>query len=625
VELDLSRFRGLTPVELFGRTSFPQIDEQPYRVSLGPHGFYWFCIGCRDHEQRGISPANLPRFQARDAWGDLLKARGRKALRDALEPYLRRHRWFASKARTLQSTEIVDLIDMDSSLEESPRLMLVSATYATGEPDAYVVPVMLVDEAWAADVFIDEPLAGILRIELPEQGRTLILCEATWNEHFWQQLLAALAGKRKMVSDQGMLSGTRTRAFGSLWEDSLLEQAPVVHGGEQSNTSATFDERFVLKVFRRVTPGVNPEFEIGRQLTEHEQLTNVPKVAGAVEYRDNENRHWTVAILHEFVGNVGDAWTFTLDELGRYFERVQSLEGSGFGDQGSGFGVQGSGSGAEAHSLSFEVPVSLTELMGLEAPPLAHDTIGAYLHWAELLGQRTAELHVALAKTDGGAAFTPEPFTRLYQRSLYQSMRSQARATLELLRSQQHALDEEGRVLAGQVLAQESSIFSRFAGLLHERVDARRARCHGDFHLGQVLFTGKDFVIIDFEGEPERPVSERRIKTSPLRDVAGMLRSLHYVSHAALRGQTTARFVEHAPVPIERWATFWSAWTSASFLQTYLEAAQPGGFLPADRTQARTLLAAYLLEKALYELRYELNNRPSWVKIPLEGILQLLQ
>jgi trehalose synthase-fused probable maltokinase len=165
----------------------------------------------------------------------------------------------------------------------------------------------------------------------------------------------------------------------------------------------------------------------------------------------------------------------------------------------------------------------------------------------------------------------------------------------------------------------------RFAQLLDDRIDALRVRCHGDYHLGQVLFTGKDFVIIDFEGEPERPVSERRIKASPLRDVAGMLRSLHYVSHAAVRGKTPALFVGHAAIPVEKWAAFWYAWSAVSFLQAYLSGAEAGRFLPANRGQVRTLLHAYLLEKALYELRYELNNRPAWVNIPLEGILQLLE
>jgi maltose alpha-D-glucosyltransferase / alpha-amylase len=191
---------------------------------------------------------------------------------------------------------------------------------------------------------------------------------------------------------------------------------------------------------------------------------------------------------------------------------------------------------------------------------------------------------------------------------------------MDLLRARRHRLNDEAQTQLDQMLECERSLYSKFGELTHELIAARRIRCHGDLHLGQVLYTGTDFVIIDFEGEPERPVSERRIKASPLRDVAGMLRSFHYAAHAALRGQSPSLIMQHAPLPIELWANYWSAWVSAEFLRGYLAAAQPGGFLPKDPKQLNTLLAAYLLEKAFYEVRYELNNRPDWVNIPLEAI-----
>jgi maltose alpha-D-glucosyltransferase/alpha-amylase len=463
-----------------------------------------------------------------------------------------------------------------------------------------------------------------------------LLCEATWDKDFWHELLATVAGKRKLTGRQGMLTGVRTSAFPDLWDNAVLEMIPSVHGGEQSNTSAVFVERFILKLFRRLTPGINPDFEIGRKLTEHSDFANAPQVAGSLEYRDDMNRQYTVAILHQYIPNVGDAWTYTLDELSRYLERVQSttpetalLETAAAAcplpTAAATVTMAGTPLPAAppAHAeLTF--PRSLQELMETEPHQLAQDTIGAYLHSAALLGRRTAQLHVALANLDDDPAFTPEPFTRLYQRSLYQSMRSQARTTIELLRSQQPGLAQQAREQAARVIEGERTIFARFAELLHDRIDARRTRLHADLHLGQVLFTGKDFMIIDFEGEPERPVSERRIKASPLRDVAGMMRSFHYASHAALRGHAPAFVVENTAIPIETWVTFWYSWCSASFVQAYVAEAQPGRFLPADKAQLRTLLYIYLLEKALYELRYELNNRPDWVAIPLEGIMQLL-
>jgi maltose alpha-D-glucosyltransferase/alpha-amylase len=615
VELDLSRFRGRMPVELFGQTSFPTIGDHPYLLSLGPHGFFWFCIGCRDTDALDHATPELPLIRVSSGWRDLLAGRSRKSLGHALEPYLRKQRWFAGKARTLQRVEIIDALEVDVSASETPvQLLLIAATYADGEPESYVVPVILLEEESADELLAHHPISGIMRVAVESNNRQFTLCEATWCEGLWPALLSTIANRQKLRGQHGLLIGVRTDAFERLAEGPVDSLPHSVHGGEQSNTSATFDERFMLKLFRRITPGINPDFEIGRALTETEPLPFVPQVAGALEYRPRSGQPMSIAVLHQFIPNVGDAWTYTLEELARYFERVQAL------DTASGGILPGQGE-KESPAPELETRV-LLELAGVEIPELAQETIGGYLYSAELLGRRTGELHVALANGDG-AAFQLEPFTRLYQRSLYQSMRSQARATLDLLRNRRSQLGGDAQRTAERLLQNERVLVSKFSDLLHELIDARRIRCHGDLHLGQILFTGKDFVIIDFEGEPERPVSERRIKASPLRDVAGMLRSFHYVAHAALRGKTSALIIAHAGSSIENWANFWSTWVSAAFLRSYLESASPGRFLPSNPQRLETLLSAYLLEKALYELRYELNNRPDWVNIPLEGILHL--
>jgi maltose alpha-D-glucosyltransferase / alpha-amylase len=636
VELDLSRYRGRTPTELFGQTAFPAIGDEPYLLSLGPHGFFWFSITCGDKEEAASSSDELPQYRVRNNWQEMLAGQGRKALGEALETYLHHQRWFAGKARTLQRVDALDWFDLEAeSTDTSLYLLLIKVTFSEGEPDAYVVPVSLLDEEQAEDLLINHPSSALVRLEIASQNRSALLCEATWSDSLWPTLLDAIANRRKLRGQHGAIIGIRTEAFARFADVALDELPHSVHGGEQSNTSATFDERFVLKLFRRVTSGINPDFEIGRMLTEREALPFVPAVAGALEYRPESGTPMTIAVLNEFITNIGDAWTYTLDELGRFFERVQSLEMQPRPESDfSGERASNQNNTSPQNALpkeqnvrgEFQTPSSetssLLQLAEVEPPALAQETIGGYLYWAELLGRRTGELHAALARAEGHA-FAPEPFTRLYQRGLYQSMRSQGRATLHMLRSRQNRLSEHDQSRAEKLLQNERALVSKFSDLMRELIDAKRARTHGDLHLGQVLFTGKDFVIIDFEGEPERPVSERRIKTSPLRDVAGMLRSFHYAAHAALRGQTSALIIPHAASAMEEWATFWSTWVSAAFLRSYLEAAQTGHFLPRERSQIETLLTVYLLEKALYELRYELNNRPDWVNIPLEGILHL--
>ncbi|MDP9023448.1 MAG: phosphotransferase, partial [Actinomycetota bacterium] len=246
---------------------------------------------------------------------------------------------------------------------------------------------------------------------------------------------------------------------------------------------------------------------------------------------------------------------------------------------------------------------------------------------AELLGQRTGELHVALASAPDDAAFGPEPFTTLYQRSLYQSMRTLTRKTFQLLRRRLEVIEPDSRGDAERLAEREQDLLDRFQALTQGKLDAVRIRTHGDYHLGQVLHTGRDFVIIDFEGEPARPLGERRLKRSPLRDVAGMVRSFHYAAYAGLFEQI-ARGVAGPSEQVEAledWTRYWYVWVSAAFLRSYLTTVGEAPFVPPDHEQLSTLLEAYVLEKAVYELGYELNNRPSWVRIPLQGALQLLE
>jgi maltose alpha-D-glucosyltransferase/alpha-amylase len=249
-----------------------------------------------------------------------------------------------------------------------------------------------------------------------------------------------------------------------------------------------------------------------------------------------------------------------------------------------------------------------------------------YLASSQLLGQRTAEMHVALASGTGNTDFAPVPFTLMYQISLYQSLRGFAARTLQLLRENLPRLSEESQKHARAVLDMEKTIIERYDLIRRGRIAASRIRCHGDYHLGQVLYTGKDFVITDFEGEPARSLSERRIKHSPLRDVAGMIRSFNYAAHTALMKQITLQQKqENTPSLLRPWAEYWYIWVSVVFLNTYLDITRPTDLVPEDPEQLKILLDAFLLEKALYEVNYELNNRPDWVSVPLQGIIKLLE
>jgi maltose alpha-D-glucosyltransferase/alpha-amylase len=304
------------------------------------------------------------------------------------------------------------------------------------------------------------------------------------------------------------------------------------------------------------------------------------------------------------VPNEGDAWRHTLDSLERYFQYVLAHPE------------------IEMPPIPRKHPVSLLK----ETPPLAREAIGPYLVSAQLLGQRTAELHLALASAPDDPDFAPEPFSSMYQTSLYQSMRSFTIRTLQLLRERLGDLPDELKQNAQQVLDLEKTIIERYQLIRNQKISAVRIRCHGDYHLGQLLYTGKDFVIIDFEGEPARSLSERRLKRSPLQDVAGLIRSFHYVAHSALLRQVplTPHPEDYLPV-LQHWARYWSVWVSVAFLTSYLDVVRQAHLLPEDPEHLKILLDAYVLEKAIYEIGYELNNRPDWVKVPLQGVLQMME
>jgi maltose alpha-D-glucosyltransferase/alpha-amylase len=366
-----------------------------------------------------------------------------------------------------------------------------------------------------------------------------------------------------------------------------------------------FGDRIILKLYRALEHGVNPDLEIGRYLTEA-GFAAVPGVCGALEYVDADGARSVAAIAQGFVANQGDVFTYTLDALGDYLELVV----------------------AEAAPPPV-APVTADALLAAsldEAPELAIRTVRSYLDLAHLLGVRTGELHRTLASERSDPAFAPEPFSEHYQRSVYQSINGMARQSLRLLSRQGDALPAAAQADARAVLAAQETVDARLRGLMSHRFGGMRIRVHGDYHTGQVLHTGRDVVIIDFEGEPARPLSERRLKRTPLRDLAGMIRSFHYAAYGSLLHESLGGNVrEEDMVALEPWVRAWYGWTAAAFLRGYRQATVGADFLPEDEAEWAILLDAMLFHKAFYELGYELNNRPDWVAIPLRGIAQLLE
>jgi maltose alpha-D-glucosyltransferase / alpha-amylase len=360
-----------------------------------------------------------------------------------------------------------------------------------------------------------------------------------------------------------------------------------------------FGDLAILKFIRRFEEGVNPAVEIGRFLTERAHFPNSPPTRGSLQYRRGAPgaRPATLAALAEFVPNEGDGWNYVVDALGHGLEEALAH--------------------TQAEDLRMVAPPSLLSVAARQLEP-GHLLLGPHLQWASLLGRRTGELHLALTSDRRDPDFAPEPLTGLQRQSLYHGARSQTRRVLR----QVAPLARESPVVA-QVLEREAEIGERLRVMSLMTIQAERIRCHGDYHLGQVLWTGKDFVIIDFEGEPSRSLGQRRLKRPAAQDLAGMIRSFHYASRAAARRLDRDLHPSLGP-SLESWLTLWYRWVSGTFLRDYLELTSGAGFLPTDEAQLSGLLDFFLLEKAVYELGYEVNSRPSWVDIPARGILDIL-
>ncbi|HEX5757662.1 MAG TPA: maltose alpha-D-glucosyltransferase [Thermoanaerobaculia bacterium] len=601
-ELDLAAFAGATPVELFGRNRFPEIGARPYALTLGPHNFYWFALEQvpERYELPGrgeaAPDAEVPALAVAGSWTELLDG-ARGAFEAVLPELLRGRRWFGGKARTVRGVEVLDAVPVGGEEDGTEaRIALLHVDYAEGEPETYALPLALERRRRP------QPEAVLARIE-SRAGESGVLVEAVWDRGFAARLLAAMTRRRKLRGRATEVAVWTSAAFRERAEGP--PPAPAHLGTEQSNSSIRYGDRWMLKLFRRLEPGVNPDLEVGRFLTERTGFRHTPAIAGSFQVRHEQGEPMTLGVLHAFVDNEGDAWSYSLDHLRRFYERALAREGEPPAESGR---------------------VHLADGAAAELSADAYETMGTYLASARLLGQRTAEMHLALASAMDDPAFAPEPFTGLYQRSIYQSMRSLAGRTFQLLKQRADRLPEPERQEALALLGAREEVLARFQALLERKVAAVRIRTHGDYHLGQVLYTGKDFVVIDFEGEPARPLSERRLKRSPLRDAAGMLRSFHYAAVAALFQEAEAGLVPPGRrTALEGWSEAWVRWASAAFLQCYLETAAGAPFLPPSRDELKMLLDAFVLEKAIYELAYELNNRPGWVAIPLHGIRRLLE
>jgi maltose alpha-D-glucosyltransferase / alpha-amylase len=592
VELNLAPFKGRVPVEMLGRTAFPPIGELPYLLTISAYGFYWFRLATDadvpSWHEHIVSMDERPVLVLFDGWTSLFRDRvvpwrigvaEKTRLQfetDTLPRYMETQRWYAAKGTAIDRARIEDHV-----LWQEGKLSWLVALLdleSAAERASYFMPLALAWEERDEERVHNLATAAVAKVR--QQSNVGVMGDAFADEGFCRALVAAMAARREIAMTQGKLRFRRTAAFEQLARGDFSALAVERPRASSSNTVVTLGERLMLKSRRMLRTGTNPELEMGLYLTEVAHFPNCAPLAGMLEYVATDGQTRLLALLQGYVANQGDGWTRSLEYLQRYLDQYR------------------------------------TTPAGDALPVNAHE---AYLTLIRMLALRTAELHRALAQSTKDPAFSPEPLTRADIHAYCLRAMDEANGTFATLKSALERLPVTDRARASALLAQGAQILGRVESYATSAAEGLKIRIHGNYHLGQVLVTRNDFVIIDFQGEPGHSFEQRCAKHSPLRDVAAMLRSFSYVQHSALRK------VAHIDAEAARLAPLARAWeleVRGAFLAAYDEAARGAKLYGPDTIQADTgLLGLFELERALHELGCELANRPGWTGVPLQGIL----
>lgn len=599
VELDLGKLAGMIPVELFGRTEFPAIGELPYLLTLGSHGFYWFQLKWpRGAEREAWAAAyGAPEIEVSGSWEALFTGDAKGQLEESLPLWLVGRPWFQSGQRQIRGVEIIEALRAG----EQTVIALLRIEFADGGPETYVVPLAYADEERGAELWGRAPQAVVCHVQVAGGGETRsgVVFDALADAAACRPLLSAILGRARVKGNQGELIGTVEQDF----PEGAATLEPRVMKAEHGNGAIAFGDQLFLTMFRRVGEGMNPALEIGRALVRAGNPPSTPPLYGALEYGMRRREPWTLGVVHGLVQSETDGRQYTREAAGRFFERIVTEDRD-------------------------ETPPALPErslvrLAALDPPEAISSRIGTYLDTARALGRRVGEIHVALGSIKDDPAFAPEPYSAMDQRSTYQTMRNVAGRVLRSLRAATPKMKPDSAAVAHELFDRQGEIYERFAPLLDRKLTALRGRVHGDLSLARFLYTGREFIIVDFEGDRSRTLVERRRKRSPLRDVASVIRSLHRVALTAMLDPALVREGDRALAT--PWADAWGSWTAAAFLQCYLDVASATPFVPADPAETALLLDTFSIEYLLWELGGILEENPRRADVAMHGLLLMLE
>ena len=590
--LNLSEYKDCEMTEVFSQNRFMSVTNADYPITIGPYGYFWFQVDKEEQAEKNEASGELPLLKSEISWERLFDnySEVRVFERKILPLFMKKCRWFGGKAKVINKIVTHKVIPWKVD-GDTHFLSIIEVNYVQRLPELYFLPLAFVPVDSVMERVEYTMQSVVCRAEI--QGQAGFVMDSCYDRSFRDSLFISMQKGMRVKDEEGGVLEFNAGVYAKPGNNKTVESK--ILKSDQSNTAIIYNDQFFFKFYRKLEKEINPDLEIVRFLTEHTTFQNSPKYAGGVEYRDADDKTIVFGLLQQKVENQGEAWSMSVDSVGRYYERVIT----------------------KGQGLKLPRLVNKPAIKFEEAPELIQEFIGrGFYERVARLGQRTAEMHMALASDSTDTAFAPENFTANYQRSLYSSLRKLVRDRFSLLESSLSKLTPESQQLAKEVLSLEDIILESFSEVYQIKIRAFKTRIHGDFHLGQVLFTGKDFVIIDFEGEPGFSFSERRLKKSPMKDVAGMMRSFHYAAFGKLLLNENYR--DRDLNLLEQAAEQWQHYVSRFYLGAYMERIGMGTNLSEDND---TLIRTFLIEKAIYELGYELNGRPDWTIVPLRGII----
>jgi maltose alpha-D-glucosyltransferase / alpha-amylase len=577
VELDMSSWKGRIPQEMLGRTKFPRIGDLPYLITLPPYGFFWFSLGQEaDREPQKELPREITTLVLGPGWDSLLSGWTRRTLEfDVLPAFIPDRRWFADKASRNLTTTCGVAVPIDHGNDHFLAAFVeVSGQHGTSR---YFLPLTI---RWTRYTTIDKEAASVLAA-VRRGSREGALLDATTESEFVSALMAKIHSGATVGVDTGHIEFRPTEAFAAEPLPEIKNIAAIAR--EQSNSSVIVDNKYVVKVLRRITAGIHPEIEVGRFFADVAHFQNAPRLLGSIELVEGENRS-ALAVVHAFIENQGDAWSVTANWLDRLVE--------------------------EQRLTTAEPRVDTLETTSM-------------LQRIRQIGRRTAEMHLAFACSNVVPAFAAEPIAANDVARWTESGLGRAQTVFALLERQRKELREPAAQLAQRLFDNRDAVLKHIESGRIAEFDGLMIRHHGDFHLGQVLIAKDDAYILDFEGEPRRTLDERRAKAPPARDVAGFIRSIDYALSAAIARAHNLSPEDRITLTLQ--LRGWSERLGGAYWESYREALGDSRLWPTDDGQTQQLLDRFLLEKALYEIEYELTNRPAWSHIPLDATLRILE